>query len=785
MLQSFFKLSLRNLFRKNKLFTVVNILGLAVGLSSVWLAALFIYDEYTFDTSFSDSDRIHRITLDFTSDGNVTSWAKTSAPIGQYLHGMFPEIEQITRIRKNPGTDLLAVEEKQFYEPQLFFADSTFFQIFDIPFVRGNQAQALNDINSIVLTEKLALKYFGTTEVLGKTLRYDNRLDFKITGVMEPVPANSHFRPEAIATFSSLTALLGEKRLTHWGQFDHYTYVKVAAGVSVEQLEAKLPQLLKRHAPEWVQEKETLFLQPVTSIHLNSARKDEISANSSKKYAYILGTIALFILLMACANFINLSTAAQLGRTKEMAIQKALGANSGNLVLYFFVECVIICVSALLLSVVFAYSIIPAFNASTGKQVSLLTSAWLTAPAVSLVAFIAFITGMFPAMQSRKLIVTQKPNKGKGKSTLRTGLVIFQFATSIFLIICTWIVFTQVRFLENGRFGFSSDHVIVIPVKDRSQNDRFKTISHSIEQLPWVIKASFSSSTPGANNALTYTYTMVGSEAGEQALATFIVDDSFFDLYGLEIIEGRILDPLSADTLSDVIINEAAVDFFNLAQPIGQRVNGKVKGEVVGVVKNFNHTSLHESVQPVIMYPFKPTYRMVSVKLRPGQIQEGIAALGKKWPEFYNGYPLEYGFLNDEIKQLYGAELQLSEAYISFSMVALVIAGIGLIGLTTFFLNRKFKEISIRKVFGGSTMQIITWVYSGYILIIIAASLLAGTFSYFFMKRWLSQFSYQIELSIIFFLFPPLLMAAILFLTTGFQTMTAASANPVKYLREE
>ena len=787
MLRSFVKLSLRNLFRKNKLFTLVNIVGLAVGLSSVWLAALFIYDEYTFDTSFSDAERVHRITLDFTSDGNVTSWAKTSAPIGQYLHGMFPEIEQITRIRKNPGTDLLAIDEKQFYEPQLFFADSTFFQIFDIPFVRGNQARALDDIHSIVLTEKLAMKFYGTTEVVGKTLRYDNRLDFKITGVMESVPANTHFRPEAIATFSSLTELLGDTRLAHWGQFDHYTYVKVAKGTFVEQLESKLPQLLKRHAPEWVQEKETLFLQPVTSIHLISNRKDEISANSSERYAYILGTIALFILLMACANFINLSTATQLGRTKELAIQKALGANSGTLFLYFFVECIIILATALLISVVFTHLIIPAFNASTGKQVSLLTSTWLLAPAAGLVAFIAFLTGMFPAMQSRKLIVTQisKPSKGTGKSTLRSGLVIFQFTTSIFLIICTWVVFTQLRFLENGRFGFSSDHVIVIPVKDRSQNDRFKTLSHEIEQLPGVIKASFSSSTPGANNSLTYTYTMVVSETGEQALATFIVDDSFFDLFGLELIAGRILDPLSTDTLSDVIINEAAVDFFNLAQPIGQRVTGKVKGKVVGVVKNFNHTSLHESVQPVIMYPFKPAFRMVSVKLKSDQIKEGISALQKKWPELYNGYPLEYGFLNEEIRQLYGSELQLSEAYISFSLVALIIAGVGLVGLTTFLLNRKFKEISIRKVFGGSVLQIIGWVYSGYFLIIVSASVLAGIAGYFFMERWLSQFSYQIDLRIIHFLIPPLLMASILFLTTGFQTLKAATADPVKYLREE
>ena len=322
MLRSFLILGLRNLFNKNRLYTFVNIIGLSVGLASLWLVSLFIYDEYTFDRHYSKTDNIYRVILDFTSDGTVTSWAKTSAPIGQYLQGAFPEIEQVARIRKNPGTDLLSVGEKQFYEPQLFFADSTFFQIFDIPFKKGNRDLALADKNNIVLTEALALKYFGSADVIGKTIRYDNSIDLKVTGVMESMHPNSHFIADAFVTFSTLRDLLGEKRLAHWGQFDHYTYALLSPGASAIQLEFKLPDLLKRNAPEWAQEKESLFLQPLTSIHLHSDRKDEISANSNEKFSYILGTIALFILLMACANFINLSTATQLSRTKEVAIQK-------------------------------------------------------------------------------------------------------------------------------------------------------------------------------------------------------------------------------------------------------------------------------------------------------------------------------------------------------------------------------------------------------------------------------------------------------------------------------
>lgn len=786
MLRSFLKLGFRNLFRKNRLYTFINIIGLAVGLAALWLVSLFIYDEYNFDRHYSATDRIYRVVLDFSSDGNITSWAKTSAPIGKYMQGAYPEIEQVARIRKNPGTDLLSVNEKQFYEEKLFFADSTFFRIFDIPFIQGNRDLALANKHSIVVTEALAMKYFGTTDAIGKTIRYDHQIDLKVTGVMEPMHPNAHFISDAFVTFSTLNDIFTEQRLNHWGQFDHYTYVKLRQGASADQLESKLPALIKRNAPEWVAEKETLFLQPLTSIHLHSERKDEISPNSNEKYSYILGTIALFILLMACANFINLSTATQLSRTKETAIQKALGANSNTLSNYFFIESGIVCGIALVISIVLTYITLPYFNQSTGKQVNLLSSDWLILPAIGITFLITLITGLFPAAQTRKQIaanISRTKGSGAGQSNFRTGLVIFQFSVSIFLIMSTWVVFSQLRFLESARFGFKSENVIVVPVKDRSKNDRFKALSNEIENLPGISKVSFSSSTPGANNSLTYTYTISDSDQGEQPLATFLTDDNFFELYQIKIKEGRALNPLSADTLADVVLNEAAVKMFGLSQPIGSLVKGKVKGRVVGVVENFNHTSLHDELQPVIMYAFTPTFRLISVKLSDPKI--GIAALEKKWPELYDGYPLEYSFLNDQIQQLYGAELQLTEAYTSFSLIAIIIAGVGLIGLTTYLLNRKLKEISIRKIFGSNIVQIVKWVYAGYIPIILFSSGLAGIAGYYFLESWLNNFSYRIELKLIYFILPPLLMTIILLITTGFQSVKASLTNPVKYLREE
>ncbi len=788
MIRSFFQLSIRNLFHKNKLFTVINISGLAIGLASLLLVALFIYDEYNFDRYHKNADRIYRIVLDFTSEGSTINWARSSAPIGKHLVDAYPEIDQVVRLRKNPGTDLLSREEIKFYEERLFFADSSLFNVFDFTLISGDPALALKDKNSMVITESLAKKYFNNDDPIGKTLRLNNLIDLKITGIMKEMPANSHFIANAFITFSSLDDLIGEKRLTHWGWMDHYTYILLTKGSTREQVEAKFPDFLKKNAPEWASEKERLYLQPLTAIHLHSDRKDEITPNSHEIYSYVLATIALFILLMACANFINLSTATLVSRFKEISIQKVLGASRLQLTLYFWIESIMICVIALLSAFLLVSLTLPYFNLTTGKQISLISSLWLIAPSLVVTLLIGFFSGVIPAVQACRLNIL-KINKPQGnsmsKSAIRTALITFQFCISILLITATWIVSAQFNFLKSSRLGFNSEHVIVIPVKDRSQNDRHLVIVNEISQLPGIVKASYSSSMPGYNNAYTYTYTLVGSQAGEQAMAAFLVDENFFDLYGVKLKEGRLPNLENRDTLAEVVLNEAAVQQMHLTQPIGQLVTGQVKGRVVGVIENFNYATLHGVIEPMILYSYSPNFRFVSIKFTAGEIQNKLASLDKLWQELYPGYPLEYFFLDDQIKQLYGAEFQLSKAYTSFSIIAIIIASIGLIGLTTYLLTRKLKEISIRKVFGSSTLQLVWWVYSGFIKVIIVATLIAWSFSYYWMNRWLSGFAFKTELSVLHFVSPVFIMIFILLLMTLLQTLKASRTNPVDNLKEE
>jgi len=788
MLRSFFQLSLRNLFRKNRLFTLINISGLAIGLACLFLIALFIYDEYYFDAYHKKADRIHRIVLDFSEEGNTVNWARTSAPIGQYLKDAYPEVEQVVRLRKNPGTDLLSRDEIKFYEERIFFADSTLFDVFDITLSRGNTASALRDKNSIVITDALARKYFNNEDPIGKSIWLNNTAELKITGILNEMPANSHFVADAFVTFPSLDQFMSEKRLSHWGWMDHYTYIVLAPGSKAAQLQAKFPDFIKKNAPAWVSGKEKLYLQPLKSIHLHSDLKDEITPNSRESYSYVLGTIALFILLMACANFINLSTATLTTRFKEISVQKVLGASRLNLSAYFWIESILICTVALMAAVVLAVIAEPYFNASTGKQVSTLHSQWLIAPAIALTAVIGFLSGIIPTIQTTRLNILSisRPQRNiMSKSGIRTTLITFQFCISILLIAATWVVSNQFGFLKSSRFGFTSDKVIVIPVKDRSQNEKHSTFVNEINQLPGVLKTSYSSSIPAINNAYTYSYTFTGSSAGEQTMAVFLVDENFFDLYQVKLKEGRLPDLQRKDTLADVILNEAAVKHLQLSEPIGQVVSGQVKGRVVGIVEDFNFATLHAAIQPVIMYAFHQNFRFVSVKLEAGDIQTQLAALDKKWQELYPAYPLEYYFLDSKIQQLYATESRLTSAYTSFSIIAIIIAGIGLVGLTTYLLNRKLKEISVRKVFGSSTVQLVGLIYSGYIRVILVATLIAWVGGYYWMSQWLNGFAYRTELKSFYFIVPALVMVLILLLTTGLQTLKASRTNPIDNLREE
>lgn len=451
-------------------------------------------------------------------------------------------------------------------------------------------------------------------------------------------------------------------------------------------------------------------------------------------------------------------------------------------------ESQVICLVASFVAVIMGYAALPTFNLTTGKQLSFENAEWVLTLSIVLAVAVGLLSSSIPSIQAFNagtILASNPVGARNGKSTLRTALIISQFSISMLLIIGTLVVSSQLDFLKSARLGFNGENIVVVPIKDRTLNDRHSTIVNEISQLAGVEGASFSSSTPACNNSLTYTYSFLGTEINDRPMATFLVDENFLDVFKIKLNSGRLINPASKDTLSEMLLNEAAVEHLNLSAPIGQLVTGKAKGRVVGVTENFNHTSLHSGIEPVIMYAYLPTFRFVSVKLKESETAKGLTSLESKWPELYEGYPLEYSFLKDQIQQLYSAEVQLSRSYTSFSVLAIIIAGIGLIGLSTFSISRRHKEMSIRRVFGGSTLQIVRQFYSAYSRIVLITVLVSWTLGYYLMSRWLTGFAYRTELRFYHFITPVLVMTIVLLVTTGIQTLKASVRSPIKDLRDE
>lgn len=787
MLRSQFRLSLRNSFRKNRTFTFINIIGFAIGFACLILSTLFIEQEYSFDRYHKKFDRIYRVILDFSTNETITNWAKTSAPIGPAMASYYSEIESVVRLRKTPGTELLTQGTIQHYENGLFFIDCSAFSVFDFSLSRGDERLALSKKNSIVLTEQLAKKYFNDEDPIGKIIRYNNQTDLVVTGILNEISPQSHFMADAFISFSSLDDLIGLQRLTHWGQFDHYTYVLLKENVAIDQVENNFHDLLKTHAPEWVPEKMKLHLQPIASIHLTSHRKDEINSNSLPIYSHIMGSISLFILLMVVANFINLSTAMYASRLKQVSVQKIFGAGQHHLQLYFWVESILISFLAVLLSLLLVYLILPAFNFQTGLSIALKNHYWLIPASIGLSVVIGFFAGFFPMWQTRKLKISGSQiiqYDIQKNALIRFGLISFQLVISIALITVAYITVSQYAFVRSTKIGFDNDRIITLPIKDRSLNDRYQILINELRKLSFIENVSFSSSTPALNNGLTYTYTFEGT-ANENAITTYLIDPNFIDVYHIGIKRGVGLNHNPTDSIPAILINEAAVKEFNLKNPIGQLVKGKINGRIVGVIEDFNHNTLHAPITPVIFYVNTATFRFVSIKFTHQQIQNELPLLANKWTEFYPGYPLEYDFHVGQVDMMYQNEKGFVKAVSYFTVISIFLSLVGLLGLSVYLQNKRRKEISIRKILGSSTQQIIFRIYAQYFKIIFIAAVISSILSYVLMNEWLQGFAFRTEMKISFFVYPVLFITMVLVMTTTVNSLRAALTNPVENLRNE
>lgn len=811
MIRNYLIVALRTLYR-NRLTSSINIAGLALALACTILIALFIRDELSYDRYHSKADRIYRVTRNFLSpDGSVNlHLGHVAPPFGPLLKNDFPEFEKVVRTLQN--RTLLAYQEdgqekKLFNENNAFFAEPELLGVFDISISAGNASKALSEPFRVMLSEKTARKYFDEGQALGKTLRMANQYDVTVSGIFKDFPDESHWHPEVFISFSTLndSTLYGQRRLeTNWGNNSFATYILTEEGFDQGRMEKQFPAFLDRHMGAAMGDPDaampstwtTLFLQKLTDIHLHSHLDSEIEANGNINNVYMMGVIGIFIVLIACFNFVNLSTARATKRAKEVGLRKVVGAFRTQLIAQYLSESLLIAFMALALAIGLASVSLGWLNDFTGKHLVLDLTAdgmWLYLAVFTI--FIGIFAGIYPAfvISSFKPATILKGQHGsvQGKGGLRKALVVSQFAISITLIIATLVTFQQLQYMNNRDLGYSKDQVLTLTYFNElgTAYDAFynELLKHSA-----IGNMSRSSRTP--TGRLLDHQGSAQVQKGDSLVETDVVlkniaiDHEFFETYQVSLVTGRNFSKeiVTDDSLA-FILNESAVKMIGVStEDILNRdfQYGGVKGRVVGVVHDFHFESLHEPIVPLVFHPGR-FYGNLSIKVAGSEMQEALRHIENTWKEFLPHRPFEYNFLSMQYEQLYRAEQKQAQLFIGFSALAIFIAGLGLFGLATFNTLQRIREIGIRKVLGASVMNIVALLSKEMILLIVIANLIAWPVAWYFTNEWLNSFAYRIDASILLYVLAGVAAITIALLTVGTQTIKAAMTNPANTLRNE
>ena len=812
MIKNYLKTAFRNLL-KQKMYAVINIVGLAVGIACCLLIILFVRDEMGYDTHFKRQGDIYRIYADIVFgelDGDV---APLPAPLAPTLMKEFPEVESAVRMRSR-GSFLIRKKGTvdNFKEERIIFADHEVFEVFSIPLLKGNRQTILSKPNTLVLTQRLAEKYFPDEDPIGQTLTLDNERDYEVVGVMGELPKNTHFHFDVFLAMEGLE----ESKQSNWLSHNFHTYALLKPGSDPEAFEAKFPKMLATYAGPLVQQYLNLSWQewmeggnrigyhvmPLSDIHLHSDMSGELEPNGDMAYVYIFSAIALFILLIACINFMNLATARSANRAKEVGVRKVMGAYRNQLVGQFMTESILFGLISFVLALILAELFLPYFNTLSGKELALPWSMISFVPLLLLGAVIVGgMAGMYPAffLSAFQPIETLKGKLASGarSGTLRSVLVVFQFVMSISLIICTIIVNRQLSFIQNKKLGFDREQVMVLD-DTYVLDDQVETFKQELLNLPQVSGVTVSSFLPVGGNNNNNAFWPKGQRVQEKTiiLNNWYLDHDYIQTMGMEIIKGRDFSIDFATDSNAVILNEAAVKSFGFTDPLGEKISSfidlntetgeEVTGDyqVIGIVKDFHFQSMREPIAPVGLFIGRNTSSM-AIKLHTEDMKLSLMAIEAKWREFAPGQPFSYEFMDDQFVQTYETESRLGNIYLIFSVLAIFVACLGLFALASFIAEQRSKEIGIRKVLGASVSQIVTYLSKDFMRLVGIALLLAIPIAWYFMYRWLEGFQYRTDLNADVFIFAAVIALAIALLTVSYQSIRAAIANPIHALKEE
>ncbi|HVW97215.1 MAG TPA: ABC transporter permease [Mucilaginibacter sp.] len=806
MIRNYLKIAYRQLV-KQKMYSAIKIGGFALGIAACLLIGLYIHHEMTFDRFYPGADRIFRV----VGDGKMSRGLAWPAPMSNAIQQDFPEVEFAGRMR--PFNSYLghaelrsAREQQNTYEQGILYIDQSFFSAFKFPMIYGNGATALNEAQTMVMSKSMADKYFKGQNPVGQIMYIDDQLHpYRISGVMADIPANSHLQPfHFFLTLSGMEFGVGEQN--DWRWFNYIQYIKLKAGTNVAAFEEKLnTDLRKKHwvpefrkggagDPETEAGKFHVYLQPVPDINLYSSGFSDGLTNGDIRFIWLFGAIALFILIIACINFINLSTAKSAGRAKEVGLRKVVGSNRSSLILQFLTESLIYSLISFVLGILVAWLFLPYFNSMAARSLTMPWLEWWFVPVILLAALIVgTLAGLYPAFYLSGFrpgqVLKGTISTGSKNPVLRNGLVVFQFAASIILIISTVVIDNQMHFILNRKAGFDKDQVMVLQGTNTLNRQNIQNFKTELNKIAAVKSVSISDYLPVNGTARNgNAFFKEGREKIDPAVLGQIwqVDDTYLQTLGIKLLEGRNFSyNMTDDTAGrSIIINQNMAKALGLKNPVGARIYDDGIFTVIGVVQNFNFESMRGEISPLVLH-FGLSTSMMSIKLRGGDVQHAITNVSMLWKKYSPNQPIRYTFLDDEFARMYADVTRTGKIFTSFAVLAIIIACLGLFALSAFMAEQRSKEIGIRKVLGASVQGITTLLSVDFIKLVAVAILIASPVAWWAMHQWLQDFAYRISISWWMFVMAGLGAILIALVTVSFQSVKAALTNPVKNLRSE
>jgi putative ABC transport system permease protein len=806
MLKNYLLIAFRSI-KLNKGYSAINVFGLAIGMAACLLIGLYVFDEFKYDRHHGDVDKLYRIASETSSE----KWVAAPAPMAEALVKDFPEVEESTRLLRFPGAENMLVKdekaEKQFIESQAYYVDASFFKIFSYEFIHGNSSTALLEPNTVVISESTAQKYFGDEDPIGKTLNIGlsfGNLNYTVKGVYRDAGIKSHIPAKLLLSMNNSDVGAWVKTQTAWASNSiFHTYVKLRPGTDAKHFESKLDPFLNHYGGEEFKAagfEKHLFIQPVKDIYLHSNFGYEIASNGNINNLFVLGSIASFLLIIACINFMNLSTARSERRAREVGLRRVNGARKGGLISQFLVESLVMSILALFTALVLIQLALPVFNQIAGKTMTFLDepAAYIAMGAITIIT--GLVSGLYPAFylssfKPLSIIKSRRPSHVSAVA-IRKGLVVFQFAISTILIVGVMLITQQMRFMENQNLGFSKEQKIVIPLQTSETLTTAEVFKNSLLGNSNVNSVAVCGSYPGTESVTSMLFYADGKKAHENVdIKTTYIESDYLKTLDIKLLSGRDFALPLANDQGRIILNEVAARQlgYTSEDAPGKKIHFDMNGqtftlEVIGVVKDYHYQSLHEKIKPLALLVapfFSGPNRFVIASVNTDDYSTLLENVKQRWSSVNAGSPFSYSFVDQDFQKNYEKEQRTQTMVQYFTIIAIVIACLGLFGLATFTAEQRVKEIGVRKVLGASVFQIIRSLSSDIIKLVVVAIVIASPVAYYFMDQWLGNFAYHIDIEWWIFIAAALFTIILALTTICYQTIRASLANPVKSLRSE